>query len=465
MKRFKPGLFRQNAPRPKKKNKSTAGMTNPVVQRVLDKAIRDAIGVPDQMANNYMNTKFPDDAPLSFLGDNNINSEKWPLDSFNAHQLDYVKALEDANNRLGIETAASVTKAVDESYIGNWHQRHKAKAALEADLALVERVVEMTWNPANYEMEENQEHLDGHYMVKVQRNDGHFEYVKVTTDWVERNFKKSAIGAVQRVAYEKLEVMEDGGNLLTKTQKQGYLKVEIEGVQCSETDRRVINRLKYKKAYSTIKAAWFGYSNQTKAHIPLENKWVVLNFPKSYVKQVKVSSGRTASYVKIPPGDRRCHSKNNDNNGPLLHYQQKDDERTCMVLAMASIMHYSGDTSAGAWMKNRFKRYLSDPAAFQTFVKDIRHHVKLLKSGATLGKHFDILGSGLSGIYLAQVQGSDGKEDHCVAVSDKWIFDTNYKNALPRSQESLDMCCSSDEEKSLFVMCINVEHFPKVVLI
>jgi hypothetical protein len=169
--------------------------------------------------------------------------------------------------------------------------------------------------------------------------------------------------------------------------------------------------------------------------------------------------------VKIPPGDRRCHSKNNDNNGPLLHYQQKDDERTCMVLAMASIMHYSGDTSAGAWMKNRFKRYLSDPAAFQTFVKDIRHHVKLLKSGATLGKHFDILGSGLSGIYLAQVQGSDGKEDHCVAVSDKWIFDSNFKNALPRSQESLNMCCSSDEEKSLFVTCINVEHFPKVVLI
>jgi len=257
--------------------------------------------------------------------------------------------------------------------------------------------------------------------------------------------------------------MEDGGNLLTKTQKQGYLKVEIEGVQCSETDKRVINRLKYKKAYSNIKAAWVGYSDQTKAHIPLGNKWVVKNFPKSYVRQVKVSSGRTASYVKIPPGDRRKHTRSNDTKGPLLHYQQKDDDRTCMVLAMASIMHYSGDTSAGAWMKNRFKRYLSDPAAFQNFVKDIRHHVKLLKSGATLGKHFDILGSGLSGIYLAQVQGSDGKEDHCVAISNKWIFDSNFKNALPRSQESLNMCCSSDEEKSRFVTCINVEHFPKVV--
>ena len=122
MKRYKPGLFRQNTPRPKKKNKRTAGMTNPVVQKVLDKAIRDDIVEPDQMANNYMNTKFPDAAPLTFLGDNNINSKKWRMDSFNAHQLDYDKALEDANNRLGIETAASVTKAVDESYIGNWPQ-------------------------------------------------------------------------------------------------------------------------------------------------------------------------------------------------------------------------------------------------------------------------------------------------------------------------------------------------------
>jgi hypothetical protein len=28
----------------------------------------------------------------------------------------------------------------------------------------------------------------------------------------------------------------------------------------------------------------------------------------------------------------------------------------------------------------------------------------------------------------------------------------------------LNMCCSSDEEESLFVSCVNVEHFPKVIL-
>jgi hypothetical protein len=71
MDRFKPAIFRQNAPRTKKK-RSTSGLMNAYVQKVVDKAIKEAIDVPDQMANNYMNTKIPDEAPLTFLADNNI---------------------------------------------------------------------------------------------------------------------------------------------------------------------------------------------------------------------------------------------------------------------------------------------------------------------------------------------------------------------------------------------------------
>ena len=153
-------------------------------------------------------------------------------------------------------------------------------------------------------------------MVKVVRHNGHFEYIKVTTDWVERNFRKAALGSVQRVAYEKLEVMEDGNNILTKTQKQGYIRVETYGVTCSAVDNHVINKLKYKRAYSTYPAEWMGYSNLTKAHIPLTQKWVVKNFPKAYVKQVKVSTGRSTSYIRLPPGDRRTHAKHTYTDSP-----------------------------------------------------------------------------------------------------------------------------------------------------
>ena len=88
------------------------------VQKVVDKAVRDALDVPDTMATNFMHTKFPDEAPpLTFLVDNNKNSEKWSMDGFNEHQLDYSKALEDANNRLGIEKGR-VHRRLGESYIG-----------------------------------------------------------------------------------------------------------------------------------------------------------------------------------------------------------------------------------------------------------------------------------------------------------------------------------------------------------
>jgi len=86
------------------------------------------------------------------------------------------------------------------------------KAALEADLFLVKNVVEMTWIPTKYVVEDDTKTLQGHFQVKVKRNDGSFQYVLVTTSWVKRNFKKACLGAVQRVAYQKLEIMEDAEN-------------------------------------------------------------------------------------------------------------------------------------------------------------------------------------------------------------------------------------------------------------
>ena len=136
-----------------------------------------------------------------------------------------------------------------------------------------------------------------------------------------------------------------------------------------------------------------------------------------------------------------------------------------MVYSMASILHYSGDTSAGAWVRNRAKRYINDPLAYTTFFGDLRHHVKLMKYGTRLGKSFNILSSVLTGIYLVQIQGSDGKDDHCVTVSNEWIFDSNFKNALPRTQTSLDMCCSSDDVKCHFLSSVKVEHFPRITII
>ena len=82
------GMLRQNAPKAKKKKKLTT-VVDAEVQKFLDKAVKDSIHEVDREAVNYMNTKFPDDVPLTFLADNAKNRKKWTMKDFNKHQLDY----------------------------------------------------------------------------------------------------------------------------------------------------------------------------------------------------------------------------------------------------------------------------------------------------------------------------------------------------------------------------------------
>jgi hypothetical protein len=52
---------------------------------------------------------------------------------------------------------------------------------------------------------------------------------------------------------------------------------------------------------------------------------------------------------------------------------------------------------------------------------------------------------------LLGLQSDDHKTDHAISIAGNWIFDSNFEYALPLTQDSLDMCCSSDSRKSKFV--------------
>src|SRR5688500_13665007 len=56
---------------------------------------------------------------------------------------------------------------------------------------------------------------------------------------------------------------------------------------------------------------------------------------------------------------------------------------------------------------------------------------------------------------VVTLRGSDGQEDHCVTVFGKWIFDSNFTNALPLTKESLDLCCSSNDRAEKFVEVVH----------
>jgi hypothetical protein len=57
---------------------------------------------------------------------------------------------------------------------------------------------------------------------------------------------------------------------------------------------------------------------------------------------------------------------------------------------------------------------------------------------------FDIFGVGYGDLVVAQIKGSDGKEDHAITIARRLVFDSNLKYALPLTRASLDLCCRAD---------------------
>ena len=79
-------------------------------------------------------------------------------------------------------------------------------------------------------------------------------------------------------------------------------------------------------------------------------------------------------------------------------------------------------------------------------------------------KPTNFLGDNITGLYLARLLGEDGMEDHCVVITQNWIFDSTFKNALPRSSASLDLCCSSDTVQCKCLGFPEIAYFPKVTI-
>ena len=52
--------------------------------------------------------------------------------------------------------------------------------------------------------------------------------------------------------------------------------------------------------------------------------------------------------------------------------------------------------------------------------------------------------------FLCALEGSDGKTDHVIGIANGYIFDGSFEYALANTKENLDICCSSDTERSEF---------------
>ena len=282
------------------------------------------------------------------------------------------------------------------------------------------------------------------------------------TEWIQTNFKKEVLGIIQKVAYEKLEILAAHDHFSLED-RQGFINVEDSQITVSEVDTRVINKLKYIPKLKKRPIKWMGFTNDTQEYITLATVWVMANFDEPYLEQVVSACGSKKSFLKVPPGRKRKHRVLQLGTAPVIAYPQKEGERTCMIYAMTSALHFFGLKDIAKKIHDRKKAYIQAKNTFHYFVKNLNENFKLLRKRMTRpSKDTDILEGTVEGIYLVQLKGSDGKEDHCVALTSDWIFDSNFAQAWPRTRDSLNVCCSTDDISSYYVGIVEIACFQGV---
>ena len=172
---------------------------------------------------------------------------------------------------------------------------------------------------------------------------------------------------------------------------------------------------------------------------------------------------KTKKHFIIVPTNADCKQENVPEHlqtGPLIKYRQKEGERTCLVYSFASALHHVGTKQVASEIYQAAKKIIEKHNTLAKFAdvvlsKNVHLHFVVL-----IANQFNILANKENDLVIASLKGDDGKEDHCVTVFGKWVFDSNFEKALPLTQESLDYCCSSDESPCKFVGVVEARFFP-----
>jgi hypothetical protein len=327
----------------------------------------------------------------------------------------------------------------------------------------------------------------------VKRKAGEITRVSAASDWVEANFQKEVLAVVQKTGidlHKKYPVnsgSKDGPKKGPNTVK-GFIPVGHMGRVCV-IDNRQITALKYihtpkayvqdPKTHAPKRYRWVGDQLESDAEgeerKPLyrnPGKWMAYfasskrveevtdaqvaecGLPRGWMDQCKHACKTQSGYVKLPPGDSKIHAKvvHVANTGaPKIHYRQKLGEATCIVDSFASLLHSIGRKQIASEIFQARKKIIGKLNTWEIFSKVVLKKSSHLDSQKVDLRGLDILTIPHHFLYVACLEGSDGKIDHAVTLHNGWIYDSNFESALPLSRKSLDLCCSSDDIPARFV--------------
>ena len=148
--------------------------------------------------------------------------------------------------------------------------------------------------------------------------------------------------------------------------------------------------------------------------------------------------------------------------GPNIKYQQSGNQWMFTVYELASTVHHVGRRHLASEIRNMATRLENKVRSFGTFLKYLQRKHKALARKQEDPMRFDLLNHYCSRMVLCCLHGEDGMEDHCIALYNNWIFDSNFKKALLLTRKLLDLCCSTDDVVSSFRGCTEVVTFPNL---
>ena len=354
----------------------------------------------------------------------------------------------------------------------DFYENINKAANIEACLHQTAGVTQLAWMPADKSdpnaVDPVSHKLLGKYVLKVRRldevADDNFDdapTLEIYPDswWVEQEFDPKILGTAQKFAIDHWESFKLKAH---EPAEHGFFNVEDQGV-CLPLENAEVNQLRFiperKKGKTIYPAQWIGICNaQNNKKIYLDEEFVLTNFSREIIADVKRHGMQgDKKFIDVPPGDakKQDHYLEHLQKGAKMKYRQKEGEHTCLVFSFASALHSIGGKQFASELFGSRKKIVECCDTIQQFSDAVTKLNAKFKFTILDTSKWNILKNHEANLIVAVLQGSDGKEDHGVTVCGKWLFDSNFEYALPLCQETLDLCCSTEESKETFVKVVD----------
>ena len=131
-------------------------------------------------------------------------------------------------------------------------------------------------------------------------------------------------------------------------------------------------------------------------------------------------------------------------------------------MSIANALRYLQYPAICNLLLQKKETYMNTPDALKVICHELSKQFQRIRKTAMheFLKHgnFDVIND-KKGLYLVTLVGTDGDNDHCVAIWDNFIFDSNEQFALIRNINNLNRCCSTEGNSVAFFNCGTIALF------